>query len=143
MTTSAQVGRDRRLVRGDPRLARLAGPLHERRRSRSWPQIVRRPEDVVAEGVVEVAVRVDDDRDRVRRQLAQVVEDLARLDVGRARVDDQHLVAAQHDPDVLVEERIAADEHPVADLGPASHRRMVAGGDGRIAAGLDKLLSTH
>ena len=41
----------------------------------------RGPEDVVAEGVVEVAVGVDDDRDRRRRQLAQVVEDLATLDV--------------------------------------------------------------
>ena len=39
------------------------------------------PEDVVAEGVVEMAVGVDDDRDRRRRQLAQVVEDLATLDV--------------------------------------------------------------
>ena len=79
------------------------------------------PEDVVAEGVVEVAVRVDDDRDRGRRQLAKVVEDLATLDVGRSRVDDHDLVAAHHDPDVLVEERVSTHEHPVADLDPARH----------------------
>ena len=45
-----------------------------------------------------------------RGQLAQVVDDLARLDVGRARVDDERLAAAQHDPDVLVVERVATHE---------------------------------
>ena len=53
----------------------------------------RRPEDVVAVGVIEVAVRVDDDRHRRRGQLAQVGQDLARLDVRRAGVDDHDPVA--------------------------------------------------
>ncbi len=91
--------------------------------------------------MVEVPVRVDDDRHRRRSQRPQVVRDLARLDVGRPRVDEEHVVTAQHDADVLVEELVTADEHPVADLCPDSHRRMV------VAAvpprGLDKLLSTH
>ena len=39
------------------------------------------PEDVVAEGVVVVPVGVDDDADPRRAELAQVVEDLARLGV--------------------------------------------------------------
>ena len=51
----------------------------------------RRPEDRVAEGVVEVAVRVDDDPDRGVGQLAQVGLDLARLRVGRAGIDDERL----------------------------------------------------
>ena len=79
--------------------ARATSPV----RSMNVPQPIvapdrRRPEDVVAEGVVEMAVGVDDDRDRRRGQLAQVVEDLARLDVGRAGVDHQDLVAARARP---------------------------------------------
>ena len=88
-----------------------------------------RPEDPVAEGVVEVAVGVHDDRDRVAGQLAQVGEDLARLRVGRAGVDDEGLAVAEDHPDVLVVERVAADEDPIADLDPAvadTHRRMLA-----------------
>ena len=133
-----EVGRELRHLRRDPRLARLAGPLHERTAADVTPDRGG-PEDVVAEGVVEVAVRVDDDRDRRRRQLAKVVEDLATLDVARSRVDDHALVAAQHDPDVLVEERVATHEHPVADLGPARHAGH--GSRGRWAGsplGLDK-----
>ena len=94
---------------------------------------------MVAEGVVEVAVRVDDDRDRGRRQLAKVVEDLATLDVAGSRVDDHDVVAAHHDPDVLVEERIPAHEHAVADLGPARHAGHGSRGRSREIAGrLDK-----
>ena len=59
---------------------------------------MRRPEDRVAEGVVEVAVRVDDDGDRVAGDLADVLDDLARLAIGRARVDDQRLAVAQDSP---------------------------------------------
>ena len=73
-----------------------------------------------------MAVRVDDDRDRIGGQLAQIGQDLARLRVRRARVDDQRLAAAQDDPDVLVEERVAPHEHAIADLDPASHRRIVS-----------------
>ena len=135
-----EVGRHLGHLGGDPRPTDLAGPLDERDAAFVAPDR-RRPEDVVAEGMVEVAVRVDDDRHRRRSQRPQVVGDLARLDMGRPRVDQQHVVAAQHDPDVLIVELVAADEHPVADLGPDSHRRIVvAGGAGR---GIDKLLSTH
>ena len=76
--------------------------------------------------MVEVAVGVHDDRDRVTGQLAQVGEDLARLLVGGAGVDDERLAVAEDHPDVLVVERIAADEDPIADLDPAvvdTHRR--------------------
>ena len=75
---------------------------------------------------------------RRRGQLAQVVDDLARLDVGRARVDQEDVVAAEHDPDVLVVERVATHEHAIADLGPDSHRRMV------VARGpADRLLTSY
>ena len=109
--------------------AQLAVPLHERHAALVAPDRGR-PEDVVAVGVVEVAVRVDDDRHRRRGQLAQVGQDLARLDVGRAGVDDHDAVAAQDDPDVLVEERIPTHEHAIADLDPASHAGIVAGAVG-------------
>ena len=128
-----EVGRDRRLLRRRP--ARLrASPVRSRnvtqplvapdrwpagrrgcrRRGRNGRACRRRPSPG-------------------RRQLAQVVEDLAPLDVGRARVDHERLVAAQHDPDVLVEERVSPHEHPIADLDPASSPGIVAaGGMGEI-----------
>ena len=83
---------------------------------------------MVAEGVVEVTVRVDDDRHRRLGQLAQVGHDLARLDVGGPRVDDEGAAIAQHDPDVLVEEGIAPHEHAIADLDPVQLSTMVVGG---------------
>ena len=98
-----QVGGDLRHLGGDPRPADLAGPFEERDAAVVAPDR-RRPEDVVAEGVVEMAVGVDDDLHRRRRQRPQVVDDLARLDVGRPRVDQEDVVAAEHDPDVLVVE---------------------------------------
>ena len=55
-----------RLVGGDGRLAPLTGALHERHAARLAPDRGR-PEDGVAEGMVEMAVGVDDDRDRVAR----------------------------------------------------------------------------
>ena len=76
--------------------------------------------------VVEVAVGVHDDRDGCLGQLPQIGQDLARLDVGRARIDDERLVTAQHDADVLVVERITTDEHAFADLDPVRHDRTVA-----------------
>ena len=83
-----------------------------------------------------MAVRVDDDRHRRRGQLAQVGQDLARLDVGRAGVDDHHAVGpAEDDADVLVEERVPTHEHAIADLDPASHAGIVAAASGS-AAGL-------
>ena len=69
--------------------------------------------------MVVVAVGVDDDLDRCGCQLAQVVEDLARLRVRGAGVDDEGRIAAEDDADVLVVERIAPDEDPIADLRPA------------------------
>ena len=100
------------------RPARVPGPCHERSAADVAPDR-RRAEDRIAEGMVVVAVGVDDDLDRCRRQLAQVVEDLARLRVGGAGVDDQGGVAAEDHADVLVVERIAPDEDPIADLRPA------------------------
>ena len=76
------------------------------------------------------------------RQLAQVVHDLARLRMGGPRVDDEHAAVAQHDPDVLVEEGIAAHEDAIADLDPlhdvddGSRRRS-------RALSIDNLLSSH
>ena len=95
----------------------------------SWPQMVAGRNTRVAEGVVEVPVGVDDDRDRVGGQRAQVGQDLARLAVRRARIDDQGLTAAQDHADVLVVELVAAHEHAVRDLDPAigdAHRRMIS-----------------
>ena len=104
---------------GDRPLARLAGAHHERHAALVTPDR-RRSEDRVAEGVVEVPVGIDDDADRGVGQLADVLLDLARLGVGRARVDDQALGPAEHEADVLVVERIATDEDAVADLHPPS-----------------------
>ena len=63
----------------------------------------RRPEHVVAERVIRVPVGVDNDADRVGGQLAQVVEDLAPLIVAAPGVDDERLVMAEYDADLLVE----------------------------------------
>ena len=82
MTTSARSAARLRLLAGDLGAARLARPLHEGHAPLVAPD-GGRPEDVIAEGMVEVAVRVHDDRDRVARQLAEVVQDLAALDVRR------------------------------------------------------------
>ncbi len=112
---------------GDRPPPRLAGPGHERHAPLVTPDRCR-PENMVAEGVIEVAVRVHDDRDGCPGQLPKIGQDLARLGVGRARIDDERLVAAQHDPDVLVVERIATHEDAVADLDPAvldAHDGMV------------------
>jgi hypothetical protein len=85
-----------------------------------------RAEDRVPEHVVGVAMRVDHDADRSRRQLAEVVADLSCVARGRPRVDEQHALVAEHDSEVLVEERVAPNEDAVADLLPTSHRRIVA-----------------
>ena len=69
--------------------------------------------------MVEMAVGVHDDRHRVASQLPDVVLDLARLDVRRARIDDERLAAAEHQPDVLVVERVPPHEESVAELDPA------------------------
>ena len=115
-----QVGRDLRHLRGNSCPTDIAGPFEERPATDVTPDR-RRPEDVVAEGVVEMAVGVDHDGHGRRGQRPQVVHDLARLDVGRPRVDQQDIVAAEHDPDVLVVELVATHEHAIADLGPLSH----------------------
>ncbi len=124
----SQVRRDLRGLERDPGPSDLTGPGHERDASVVAPDRCR-PEDVVAEGMVEMSVRVDDRRDREGRELAQVREDLATLDVGGPGVDDERLPVAEDDSDVLVEERVPADEHAVADLDPAirdAHDRMVS-----------------
>ena len=59
------------------------------------------------------------------RQGPQVVEDLARLAGGAPGVDDDRTVVGQDDADVLLEEAVAPDEDPVADLRPASVRHSV------------------
>ncbi len=73
---------------------------------------------MIAERVVEVTVGVDDDRHRRRGQLVQVGQDLACLDMGGPRVDDEGLAIAEHDSDVLVEEGIAPHEDTICDLDP-------------------------
>ena len=62
-------------------------------------------------------------------QLTKVGDDLAGLDVGGAGVDDERLAVPEDDADVLVVERVAPDEHAIADLDPAirdTHGRMVS-----------------
>ena len=135
-----QIRGDLGVLRGDPGAARLAGPAQERHATGMSPDR-RRSEDAVAEGVVEVTVRVDHDRCGPRREVAKIRHDLASLCVGRARVDDDDVVATQDHPDVLVEERIASDEYPIADLDPAVHARMVSMCGPTL--GVDKQLSTH
>jgi hypothetical protein len=98
--------------------------LEERDRSGVTPD-GRGTEDMVAEAVIEMRVRIDDDRDRVARQLAEVVLDLACLRVRRSGVDHHGGALAKDDTDVLVEERVAPDEHAVADLGPCGHAGIV------------------
>src|SRR3954471_6322596 len=124
------------MLRRDVRPASFARPRDERDASFVAPDR-RGSKDAVAVGMIEVAVCVDDDRDPRRRQFAYVPDDLARLRVRRTSVDDHDAVAAEHYADVLVEERVPPHEDAIADLDPASHRRMVAvTNDG---AGLDKL----
>ena len=113
------------LLGGDRLAPRFAGPGHEGNAPLVTPDRGR-PKDMVPVRVVEVAVGVHDDRDGCPGQLPQISQDLARLDVGRTRIDDERLVTAQHDADVLIEERIATDEHPVADLDPVRHGWTVA-----------------
>ncbi len=74
---------------------------------------------MIPEGVIEVGVRVHDDRHRVAGQLAEVVEDLLCLDMRGAGIDDEGLSATQHDPDVLVVERVPAHEESIAEFDPA------------------------
>src|SRR5262245_32997157 len=94
------------------------------------------PEDAVPEAVVEVPVRVDDDRDRIAGELPDVRDDLARLGRRRPRVDDEHVASAEDDADLLVEERIPAREDAIADLDPLHEPdgRSEAGGVDRTPA---------
>jgi len=133
-----EVGRDLRGLERDPGTSRLGGASHERDAAILAPDR-RRPEDVIAEGMVEMPVGVDDRSDREGRDLAQVRQDLATLDMGGASVDDECLSLAEDDPDVLVVERVAADEHAIADLDPAvrdTHDRMVSMGPLAYAAAM-------
>ena len=64
---------------------------------------------------------VDDDTDRQRRERSQVVTNLGGLAVRDPGVDEEHALVAEDDADVLVVERVAPDEDPIADLRPARH----------------------
>ena len=113
------------LLGGDRLPSRFAGPGHECHAALVTPDRCR-PKDMIPVGVVEVAVGIHDDRDGCPGQLPEVGQDVTRLGVGRAGIDDEHLIATQHDADVLVEERVATDEHAFADLDPVRHDRTVA-----------------
>ncbi len=134
----SQIGGQIGLLESDLRTPRLARSFDEGDATLVPPDR-RRAEDVVPVGMVEVAVRVHDGRDRSPGQLPDVREDLACLRVRGARVDDQRLAVAEHESDVLVVERVPANEEAIADLDPTvrdSHRRMVSMGgmpDRRVA----------
>src|SRR4029078_13534022 len=83
----------------------------------------RGPEDAVAEAVVAVPVRVDDDRHGLPGQLAQLSRDLTRLGWRRPRIHDEHVPPTEDDPDLLVEERVLPREDAVDDLSPAHRGR--------------------
>lgn len=117
----------RRFVGRDACLAGLAGPLHERDAA-GLPPDRRRPEDGVAEGVIEVAVGIDDGRHRSAGHTPNVVDDLPCLGVRRARIDDERGAGAEHEPDVLVVEGVAPHEGAVADLCPTVGGRHAAHG---------------
>jgi hypothetical protein len=103
----------------------LAGRLDHRDAALVAPDR-RRPERVVAEAVVAVAVGVDDDTDRQRRQRPQVIADLLSLAMADPGIDDQRRLVAEDDADVLVIELVARHEDAVADFGPGRHGRSVA-----------------
>ena len=135
-----EIGGQAGLVGCDPGPSGLAGSFHEPRTGDVTPDR-RRPEDMVAKGVIEVTVGVDHDRHRLRGECPEVVQDLARLDVGGTRVDHEHGTVAQHHADVLVVERVAPDEHVVADLGPGWHGRIVAASPDAYAAHMPSIVS--
>jgi acylglycerol lipase len=126
------------LLAGDLRFAPFAGSLHERHAAFVAPD-GGWTEQGIAKDVIEVTVRVNDHRYRKRGQVAQVAQELPRLWIRRAGIDDQRLAVSEDHPDVLVVERIAANEDAVANFDPAirhTHRRIVSGetmSGGRVA----------
>ena len=71
----------------------------------------------VAEGVVEMNVRVDDVPDRpVTEDVRRVAQDLLALQRGGARVDDEGCVRPDDEPDVDVPLPVPRDIDPVGDL---------------------------
>ena len=92
-------------------------------------------EGAVAERVVPVPVRVDDDRDRVGRQGPEFVDDLAGVGRRGARVDEQDVVPAEDDPDLLVEEVEMAGEHAITDLDPGHLAGIVRAAAGGVGSG--------
>jgi len=120
-----------RVLLGDHRL-RLVGVVAQDRHAVCVAPDRGRPEHRVPERVVRVPVGVDDERHRVLRQLSQVLEDLAALARGEARVDHEDVRPAEDHADLLVVEAIALREDPVADLDPGSrslgHARSVGSG---------------
>lgn len=136
----AEVGRQRGFVACDPRSPGLAGERHERWAA-GLPPDRRRPEDVVPECMVKVAMRVHDDRHRVGGEHPEVGNDLASLDMGRSGVDQQDRSVAQDGADVLVVELVAADEHAIADFDPGGHRAMVPRSPGAYAPVVPSIIS--
>jgi len=80
-----------------------------------------RPEDVIAEKVIGMAVGVDDEPDGEGSDCLEVIEDLLRLPVAEARVDEEDAGVAEHGRDVLVVEVVPPDVDSVADLCPTRH----------------------
>ena len=78
---------------------------------------VRRPEDAVAEGVVEVLVGVDDRDDLAGAERPDVLDHLARGHRGRVGVDHEQPVGAADQGDVDVEPLVARHPDVVGDLG--------------------------
>ncbi len=131
-----ELRRDLGDLRRRPSALPIAGATDHLRGSLVAPDR-RRAEDAVAEGVVVVPVAVHDDPHGRRPELAQVVEDLARLARRRAGVEHERLLAPEHDHDVLVEERVSAHEDPFSDLRPARRHAAIL----RRAPARDRLRS--
>jgi hypothetical protein len=81
-----------------------------------------RPEVVIAEHVVGVPVAVDHQAHGKWRQAGDVGEQLPGVRRGRPGVDDEGLVIAEDDADLLVVEPVAPGEDAVADLEPVACR---------------------
>jgi hypothetical protein len=79
---------------------------------------LRRPEDVIAEAVIGVAVGVDHDPDGEGSDRREVRDDLGCLSVADPRVDEKGARIAEHDPDILIVEGVSPDIDAVADFRP-------------------------
>jgi hypothetical protein len=64
---------------------------------------------------------VDDDPDGEGSERPKVGNRLVRLAMADPRVDEEDAGIAEHDPDVLVVERVSPGEDTVAELNPRRH----------------------